>query len=451
MGPTDPGMALVWSKSRKAHPMKSIRPSTHYSSLALLMLAFSIYGCAAVSPSPDTHASVPDVVINGHSAHLLLDTGAEGTVIFNADKLGLKAAANTPAARGSANEPAVSEPVTIQLGPDEFKAQLMYRPFPWYLRAYLALSSDDMDGVLGWPELKSNILVLDPRNLSIKGVNELPANAVSWLKFHTVPRMNLWLEIPLADGKSGLLQVDTGNPYGVALSPSLWQSWLKSHPQATLVQRNQWGPDGSVASFAEAWADAIQIGPLTLTDVPIHAATKIELVGTPENYLGLLGLYALSRMDTVLDGKGGLAYFHPLDPPGPPYPGFPRPGDHTESAPSAYPSRAWTTTDLHIDGRMLQANTLHYLGSKKLLEHDYAAVIADYTEVLRLVPQQIAANLFRGVAKLNLADYPGALADLQRFDNESKRPDPLLKSGFTKLKAGDYEGAKADYKRALGL
>jgi regulator of sirC expression with transglutaminase-like and TPR domain len=45
----------------------------------------------------------------------------------------------------------------------------------------------------------------------------------------------------------------------------------------------------------------------------------------------------------------------------------------------------------------------------------YAKAVADYTEVLRLVPNLAAASLSRGLAHRELGDYKKAIADLESY------------------------------------
>jgi len=161
--------------------------------LAAVALVFA--GCA--SQQADTRVVCPKSSINGHPVNLLLDTGAESSVLFNteAKRLGLKSAV-------------ISEPVTVTIGDQTFTAPLPLFKFPWYFRpALFAMKSASMDGLIGWPEIRDNILVFDGERRVVRSVDELPPKTEDWLKVKMVPGRWLLLEIPLADGQTGLMQV----------------------------------------------------------------------------------------------------------------------------------------------------------------------------------------------------------------------------------------------------
>ncbi len=66
-------------------------------------------------------------------------------------------------------------------------------------------------------------------------------------------------------------------------------------------------PGAGEVNAEDVWADKIKLGQISLLDVPVRPANDFEASGV-ENYAGTLGLYALGRMDLVVDGKNGFAY-----------------------------------------------------------------------------------------------------------------------------------------------
>ena len=83
---------------------------------------------------------------------------------------------------------------------------------------------------------------------------------------------------------------------------------------------------------------------------------------------------------------------------------------------------------------------------------DYRGAMEDYTQVLRLKPDDALAFHHRGVAKAGLGDYDGAMEDYTQALR--LKPDDVLafyNRGVAKAKLGDYRGAMEDYTEALRL
>jgi hypothetical protein len=71
----------------------------------------------------------------------------------------------------------------------------------------------------------------------------------------------------------------------------------------------------------EAWADEIQVGSLVLTEVPVRELDpREESPAFMPDDAATLGLFALRRLDLVVDGANGLAYVRPAKGPAPAYP-----------------------------------------------------------------------------------------------------------------------------------
>ncbi|MEE3716964.1 tetratricopeptide repeat protein [Tumidithrix elongata RA019] len=83
---------------------------------------------------------------------------------------------------------------------------------------------------------------------------------------------------------------------------------------------------------------------------------------------------------------------------------------------------------------------------------DYQGAIADFTEVVRLAPNDSNAYYCRGNSKVKLGDYQGAIADF----TEVIRLDPndanaYFSRGYAKYELGDKKVAIADYNEAAQL
>ena len=68
------------------------------------------------------------------------------------------------------------------------------------------------------------------------------------------------------------------------------------------------------------------------------------------------------------------------------------------------------------------------------------------------LPEDAKAYTNRGVAKLKLGDYRGAIADFDRaIELNPDAAAACYGRGGAKSKLGDYEGAIADYSRAIEI
>ena len=88
----------------------------------------------------------------------------------------------------------------------------------------------------------------------------------------------------------------------------------------------------------------------------------------------------------------------------------------------------------------------------KFDEQDYAGVIADLTEAIRIYPDDAFAFYNRGIARYSEGDVEGAITDL----TEVVRLDPDYEDAFfnravARADSGDWKGAITDYTEAIRL
>jgi hypothetical protein len=366
---------------------------------------FLLAGCA--SHRLDTRVIFPTASVNGHPVRMALDTGSSSTVLFasRAKRLGLKYAE-------------LPEPTQVMINEQTFTAPIPVFRFPWMYRlAFIVMKGFKADGLVGWPEVRDNILVFDADRRTVRAVDQLPPETAGWLKLKVVPARWLLLEIPLADGKKAIMEVDSGSPYGVDLPPGQWKQWKAAHPKSRVTSHV-----GGVLSFGihvvhAAWADEIKFGPLTLTDVAVDtmpagqgAFIQRQSPSTKEVYS--IGMYALRRMDLIVDGKNGFAYLHPRPPPGPPYPGVKRPRASNVSAHAPGASRNWSVSD----NVRVRADSLFVLsGNGKWNKHDFAGAMADYSRALEINANNAEAHARRGACRQIKGDFSGAMSDYDKL------------------------------------
>ncbi len=395
---------------------------------ALLAGGVVTAGCAGPAGS---RAVFPKAMVNGHPVIAMLDTGA-GTALMAqsaAKYLGVKYTPVSPrfTLHWFDNSPglAISDPVEFAPGLDNLTVPLPVADF----------ADSDFDVLVGWPEVQDNILVFNPNSHYIRAVPELPPETADWvkLKIHPKSANGLQLEVPLPDGRYGLLSVDTGTRSGVILPTAAWQAWKGAHPQApadTQVYGVPYVVSGKVRG--NTWADEVSVGPVQLTDVPVRVADW----NVDRDYVGTLGMLAFDRLEFVLDGKGGYAYFHARLP-----------------VTDAINTNDWTVgPSVRLNSRALLAFDLMNRGNVLEDAGDHAGAVAEYARGLELDPTNTNLRLSHGNAQRTNGDYPGAIAD---FDSvlalDPQNRDALDGRAETKAAAGDNAGAIVDYGLMLDL
>lgn len=345
-----------------------------------------------------------------------------------ADRLKLKV---TPAAYSAADSAAMglTDPARLAVGTQTITAQIpVYR-------------DDDLgfDMLIGWPQVRDNILVFDGVRRTVDAVDQVPAEACGWLqlKIFQYNRRSLYLEVPLRDGRTGRILVDSGDVSGVALPAAQWAQWESSHPFApTTVWTYDYGLGVDSGREVLAWADEISVGPITLTHVRVHKVSEFQAMTCGgDQFAGAIGLEALGRMKMVVDAKNGVAYVKPEPPPG------------RDGAAGASARGDWSVGP-HV--RIKQSALLVDAAEYKLNAMDYDGAIAECDHALELEPTYADAYDDRGSAEADKGDYDGAIADLNRaVELDPTDVAALDDRGATRLEKGDFSGAMADLNHAL--
>jgi lipoprotein NlpI len=333
------------------------------------------------------------IEINGRPARMILITslGATGLLDAEARRLGLKGHETwVEAFRLTVR---ISESTPVQDAGQNFMAPIPIVRLPWWARLASHFFTIPVDGAVGWPEVRDNILVFDSAARTIRRVEQLPPETAGWMRLKVVPSDCLLLELPLTNGEMGVIWVETSESQSVLIPPTQWKEWKASYPHS-------------------ARADEIKLGPLTLTDVAVKELSagdaKVLLNVTPAaTALWVLGISALTRLDLVVDGKNGRAYLHPK-PPDPPH-------NPTNTSPS---KGDWKVAE---NVRLSSDNLFVYSGLYKLHKNDFIGALADFNHTLELNPRNFDAYSGRGVIREVLGDYPVAVSN---YDQVIKlRPD----------------------------
>jgi tetratricopeptide (TPR) repeat protein len=386
-----------------------------------------------------------NTTINGKPVQVNLDTGAEMTIFLEASikQLGLQitppAPANKPGELGVF--PGLTEPVTLAIGAQTFTVRLPVFSVPPNWEWGVA-------GSVGWPEVRDNILVFDGDKGTVTGVDQLPGGTADWQKLPVRKADVLLLDVQSPGGNAGSILVDTGSPHGVALPPAQWMAWRAAHPRAPSVAHTDYTPDAGEVPMVEAWADEIKVGPLTLTDVPVREMNAADVFAT-DDLAGALGMYALARMELVVDAKGGFAYVRPKAGPGPAYAWIKRP----DASRSTAAKGDWQVAgDVRLNSDKLQSFAAMFEGVAKAKKGDYAGAVSDYTQALKFDPQSVQLYANRGALEADEGKDRAAIADFtQAIALDPKNADAYGARAQAKEDQGDYDGAIADYTQSLKI
>jgi tetratricopeptide (TPR) repeat protein len=95
------------------------------------------------------------------------------------------------------------------------------------------------------------------------------------------------------------------------------------------------------------------------------------------------------------------------------------------------------------------AKDYRFSARQKYERGDYAGAITDYTEVLRLKPDDQEAYTFRGIARAHKWDFDGGIADCTAAIRLNPSYPGYLARGDIRHKKGDESGAIADFTQAI--
>ena len=247
--------------------------------------------------------------VNHNPVRLLFDTGSDVTCLFKntATRLNLKVSEPDPSIKLDPGEVLMqlTEECDFTLGHTNIRGKLrVYDPPSWI--------DYGVDGVLAWAPVRDNIFHFCPERKDMGTLVQLPEDIASWSKWKICPAKRLTVHVTESGGDSGSILIDTGAPYGVSLSTELWQRWRNAHSTAPATLAAYFVPASGFVIREECWADTIDIEGFSIGDVPVmQSSPDVEL--SIENFQAVLGWYALSRLDVIIDGANGHFYAKPIE------------------------------------------------------------------------------------------------------------------------------------------
>lgn len=249
------------------------------------------------------------VEVNGQPLRFALDTGAQAHVLFRpvAERLQLKVA-YPPAGqqvRPGYTKAGKSEPCRISLFGQTATASFAVVDVPLHV-------ANEVDGVLSLNNISAEHLVrLNAEEARLAIPETLPDDIAQYARFRLRADKLLVFELPGTPNPAGAVLVDTGSAEGIELSAEWWDQWQKNHPDqpATLVALGQLHKSEPLVSPVY-WADRFAIGELTVSNVPLPRADS-DVEYAVNGHKATLGLFALKRLDVIIDRKGDSIYLRP--------------------------------------------------------------------------------------------------------------------------------------------
>ncbi len=268
------------------------------------LLILTLYLCCT-TPSTYNDRLIIDAKVNGESVRLGFDTGAEFSILFRrtVKRLGLKVTEPPANAKADPGEVLLgrAEECRFELGNSMTKARFRVFDLPHYL-------DPGVDGVLAWADVRDNIVWIAADTKRLSTLTAFPEDIDTWTKWK-IQQDSRYLEIrlSLASGKDGTILIDTGSPFGVQLSPQQWKQWRDKHKDQPVSVQAEYTPGIGLRVYEEAWADSLNIGKFSLTDVPVRESAPVKTLMFT-NYQATLGLFSLTRLDIIIDGKNASIY-----------------------------------------------------------------------------------------------------------------------------------------------
>ncbi|MBU0477891.1 aspartyl protease family protein [bacterium] len=246
-----------------------------------------------------------DTKVNDKPVCFVFDTGTEYSILFReaAQRLGLRVT-DPP-------EHLVVEAGKVKMGfSEECRLSLLgstankmrFRIFDQ--PSYLPFK---VDGFIAWANLKNNIFHIDAEEKELTVLDALSEDIGLWTKW-TIRQDSRLLAFRLSEG--GTIFIDTGSPYGVRLSPKRWIDWRRKHPKQPSTLTVYYVPADGLVIHEECWAQELSVGEFSICNIPVAQSAPYESL-LFKDYEATLGLFALTRLDIIIDGKKGRIYTRP--------------------------------------------------------------------------------------------------------------------------------------------
>ncbi|HWB58198.1 MAG TPA: tetratricopeptide repeat protein, partial [Chthoniobacteraceae bacterium] len=248
-----------------------------------------------------------DGAINGRTIRLGYDTGSSATALFKstADRLGLKIIPNPKDVPYYAIAPNRTDDIDLALGNNAVRESLNLIDVFSFLDA-------EADGLLSWNDFNAGdgkVLRIDAGKGSLETIDP-PPDLAQWTKWNLASDS----DILILEGKTGdgtvRIGVDTGDEAGVALNADRWKQFRAAHAAQPATVAGGWFPAQHMAITEILRSAELSLGEMTLKDVPVREMVPGQ--GGFSKCDAVIGLYALSGFEFIIDRKNGVAYTRPI-------------------------------------------------------------------------------------------------------------------------------------------
>ena len=252
--------------------------------------------------------------INGRSVTLFLDTGSETSGLFRnaVERIGLK-----PHTQGRNFYDLTEEfnwipaPFTWLSGPAFQRGRSLIVDRPSFLE-------DDFDGFIGWPGISNLVFEFNMQEAVLRSGFDLPKAMDDWNRWKLVQGSPVLIFGCAYGTNSVRIGIDTGSEHGVWLSPRRWRELrARVRPQA-LTLETAWSPTDGLLTREVLRAKRVDVGDLTLTNMPVSEALPSE-VRAFSGCDAILGMFVFTRLAIISDGSSGSLYTKPVTRPFPDY------------------------------------------------------------------------------------------------------------------------------------
>jgi tetratricopeptide (TPR) repeat protein len=194
------------------------------------------------------------------------------------------------------------------------------------------------------------------------------------------------------------VEVDTGNPGGISLSPERWQEWRATHPRARAKHDLSFMPGSGVGVGRTFNAANLALGPLTWSQIHVQKANQTEMgiAGRGDVFEASLGIAALKPYDFIVDQKNHAAYFRS------------RADGPTAEAPAS-PDSAHSTIHLR-----LREHEYRDLAEDAFESKNFTGALTQINRLLTAQPDDLAGLYFRGDVRYSLHQWDEAVKDFLR-------------------------------------
>ena len=284
-----------------------------------MRIFFLIIGwCLSVTLTGAENRIWVDATINNQPVRLIVDTGASDPILFRgtAERLKLKITEPPPNLRPAPGEIIAGYTEPCDLVIQRTTAKEVFRIVDWPPEI-----QTQAEGALSWYPMRKKVFAFDAANQKLDVGDVLPEYAVGWPKFklRTDARV-LGFKLPNGQPQHDCIYIDTGSESGVQLHPALWQKWTATRANQPATLFGYYSPGPGIVVKKEMWARELPLGSLTLKDVPVQEEVASNTLTLMPDHAATLGLFALRRLDLVMDGSNAVVYARPRNDPPPMYP-----------------------------------------------------------------------------------------------------------------------------------